>query len=96
MRRIAQRPDSVGLDSTIDEVERLADEYRFFHWHLEFPEIFGDLTAADAGPEGWPGGFDCLLGNPPWERVKLQEQEFFAARDPEIAKAPNAAAGAPN
>ncbi|MFF0544987.1 hypothetical protein ACFYTF_19330 [Nocardia thailandica] len=30
--------------------------------------------------------------NPPWERVKLQEQEFFAARDPEIAQAPNAAA----
>jgi len=33
-----------------------------------------------------------MLGNPPWERVKLQEQEFFAARDPEVAKAPNAAA----
>jgi hypothetical protein len=38
------------------------------------------------------GGFDCILGNPPWERVKLQEQEFFAARDPEVAGAPNAAA----
>ena len=33
-----------------------------------------------------------VLGNPPWERIKLQEQEFFAARDPEIAEAPNAAA----
>ncbi len=33
-----------------------------------------------------------MLGNPPWERVKLQEQEFFAARDPQIAAAPNAAA----
>src|SRR5205823_5840942 len=31
------------------------------------------------------------IGNPPWERIKLQEQEFFAARDPEIAAAPNAA-----
>ena len=38
------------------------------------------------------GGFDVVLGNPPWERIKLQEQEFFAARDPEIAEAPNAAA----
>src|SRR6478736_3971865 len=38
------------------------------------------------------GGFDVVLGNPPWERIKLQEQEFFAARDPEIATAPNAAA----
>jgi hypothetical protein len=39
-----------------------------------------------------PVGFSCMLGNPPWERVKLQEQEFFAARDPEVAQAPNAAA----
>lgn len=38
------------------------------------------------------GGFDIVLGNPPWERIKLQEQEFFAAREPEIAEAPNAAA----
>jgi len=33
-----------------------------------------------------------VLGNPPWERIKLQEQEFFAARSPEIANAPNKAA----
>jgi hypothetical protein len=37
------------------------------------------------------GGFDVVLGNPPWERIKIQEQEFFAAREPEIAEAPNAA-----
>ena len=38
------------------------------------------------------GGFDVVIGNPPWERIKLQEQEFFAVRDPDIAAAPNAAA----
>ena len=38
------------------------------------------------------GGFDVVLGNPPWERIKLQEQEFFATRSPEIATAPNKAA----
>jgi hypothetical protein len=37
-------------------------------------------------------GFDVVLGNPPWERIKLQEKEFFAARDPQIAHAPNKAA----
>jgi len=59
-----------------------------------FPEIFAVSGADDpaAGSEGWAGGFSCLLGNPPWERVKLQEQEFFAARDTEIAQAPNKAA----
>jgi hypothetical protein len=58
----------------------LAAEHRFFHWQLEFPEVFAQR------------GFDVVLCNPPWERIKLQEEEFFAIRDPEIARAPNAAA----
>ncbi|WP_242663647.1 Eco57I restriction-modification methylase domain-containing protein [Mycobacterium syngnathidarum] len=77
------------------EVERLAAEYRFFHWHLEFPHIFPTTPSKGDSVNpvtGWAGGFSVVIGNPPWERVKLQEQEFFAARDPEIAKAPNAAA----
>ena len=52
----------------------------FFHWPLEFPEVFA------------AGGFDVVLSNPPWERIKLQEQEFFAARDARIATAASKAA----
>ena len=63
------------------EVERVARQYQFFHWHLAFPEVFAR------------GGFDCILANPPWERVKLQEKEWFASHGREdIANAPNAAA----
>ncbi len=62
------------------EATRLAEEFRFFHWHLAYPEVFGR------------GGFDVVLSNPPWERVKLQEKEWFAERRPDIADAPNAAA----
>jgi hypothetical protein len=93
-RAIGDNPNDPNLAKTIEETERLADEFRFFQWHLEFPEIFqvNNQSSASSGPEGWSGGFSCLVGNPPWERVKLQEQEFFAARDPEIASAPNAAA----
>lgn len=91
-RSIGTGYDAASFTETINEVSRLRDEYRFFHWHLEFPEIFGDPSSdGNNGPDGWPGGFSCLLGNPPWERVKLQEQEFFASRDPEIATAPLAA-----
>ena len=54
-----------------------------FHWPLEFPQILLDPAR---------GGFDVVLGNPPWERIKLQEKEFFATRAPEIAAAANAAA----
>jgi len=63
----------------LDEVQRLAESHHFFHWHLAFPEVFVR------------GGFDAILGNPPWERVKLQEKEWFAQRRPDIANAPNAA-----
>ena len=60
------------------EVARLRERYKLFHWPLEFPDVL-------------PGGFSCVLGNPPWERLKLQEEEFFAGRAPEIADAGNAA-----
>lgn len=49
------------------------------HWPLTFPQVF-------AG-----GGFDCVLGNPPWERIKLQEEEFFATRHRDVALAKNKA-----
>lgn len=69
----------------------IAAEQRFFHWPLEFPDVFAPLPAGE-GPGARAGGFDVVLGNPPWERIKLQEQEFFASRDAGIAAAPNAAA----
>jgi len=64
---------------------RVATAARSFHWPLEFPQVF--FPAA-----GRKVGFDLALGNPPWERLKLQETEFFGSRAPEIANAPNAAA----
>ncbi|MFM7581484.1 MAG: hypothetical protein ACKO9F_02010, partial [Caldilinea sp.] len=65
----------------LNEVQRIADHQQFFHWALHFPEVFQRKNP----------GFDLLLMNPPWERIKLQEKEWFAARSPEIADAPNAA-----
>jgi hypothetical protein len=52
---------------------------RVLHWPLAFPQVFA------------AGGFDCVLGNPPWERIKLQEEEFFATRHTAIAEAKNKA-----
>jgi hypothetical protein len=57
------------------EVTQLAEQYRFFHWHLAFPQVFDK------------GGFDCILGNPPWERVNVEARQFFASRRPEVANA---------
>jgi hypothetical protein len=84
---LAGQPDLVP-DSTRDEIARLTGEYRFFHWHLEFPHIFptSSLDSESRNQHtGWYGGFDVILGNPPWEHVELKEQEFFEVRDPETA-----------
>lgn len=64
-----------------EEAVNISKQYKFFHWKIEFPEIFQRGT-----------GFDCVLGNPPWDRVKLAEKEFFASRAPLIAEAKNKAA----
>lgn len=78
-----------------EEIKRLGKQYRFFHWHLAFPDVFS-LPAKDRPLEndqtGWNHGFDVVLGNPPWERIKIQEKEWFAERQPKIAGAANAAA----
>ncbi|OGV46461.1 MAG: hypothetical protein A2X46_14640 [Lentisphaerae bacterium GWF2_57_35] len=52
---------------------------KVLHWPLVFAHVFAR------------GGFDCVLGNPPWERIKIQEQEFFASSVPAVAVAKNKA-----
>jgi type I restriction-modification system DNA methylase subunit len=82
-------PEAARLDAMLARVAELAKEFRFFHWHLAFPHVFG-LPSEDT-PSGRSGGFDVVLGNPPWEKVKLAEKEFFAERDARIANAANKA-----
>ncbi len=60
LRLLARDPASVP-DDVRGEIERLAAEYRFFHWHVEFPTILAQHTC----------GFDVALGNPPWVRQEL-------------------------
>ncbi len=69
----------------LQEVKTLARQNNFFHWHLEFPEVF---KKASTEP-GRSGGFDCILGNPPWEKINFKDEEFFITRSPEIANAKN-------
>ncbi len=60
----------------------IAERERFLHWEAAFPGVW----------QGWQdeqprGGFDAVIGNPPWDRIEQQEVEWFAARDDEIAHA---------
>ena len=56
-----------------------SESQRFFHWPLEFPDVFQR------------GGFDVVLGNPPWDQVQLDPREFFATKDRTITDQPNMA-----
>ena len=83
VRQAAVREASALDSATVAAVIGLREQYRLLHLHLAFPHVYN-------ASEGQ--GFGCVLGNPPWERVKLQEKEFFAQRSPEVAAAPTAAA----
>ncbi len=56
------------------DFQRIRERERFFHWELEFPEVF--IAAESEGR-----GFDCVLGNPPWEKVKPDRKEFYGRAD---------------
>ena len=60
------------VNAIVDAANQLAKEKRFFHWPLEFPEVYKQ------------GGFDCVLGNPPWERVQPEVVQFFSKSHPEL------------
>ncbi|MCD6598975.1 MAG: hypothetical protein J7L19_00150 [Dehalococcoidia bacterium] len=71
-----------------NEIRRLAEQYQFFHWYLAFPDVFRTAdNTEEAGNKqtGWVGEFDVVLGNPPWERVNLEDRQFFADIRPDIA-----------
>jgi hypothetical protein len=66
-------------ESTLQHAQDVCKAASVFHWPIAFAQVYA------------AGGFDCVLGNPPWERIKLQEEEFFATRHPAVAAAKNKA-----
>ncbi|EAC1471077.1 DNA methyltransferase family protein [Escherichia coli] len=54
-------------------VDALRKQHRFFHWDLEFCDLFAER-----------GGFDLMLGNPPWLKVEWQEAGVLGDYEPEF------------
>ena len=67
------------------QARQLISEERFLNWQITFPGVWDHWGSTQRD-----GGFDAVVGNPPWDRIKLQQVEWFAARRPEIAKAQRA------
>ena len=76
-----------GFKALWDRARSIAVREHFLHWEAAFPGVWRHWQ--NIHPEG---GFDAIIGNPPWDRIKLQEVEWFASRSPELALAPTAAA----
>jgi hypothetical protein len=66
-------------------VGELREDYQFFHWHLEFPDVFE--TSDEPGDARHDPGFDLMLGNPPWDTLSPDAKEFFAAWEPRVRSA---------
>ena len=78
--------DGERFAGLLDEARQLLDDERFFNWQVAFPGVWSEWESA-----GLNGGFDAVIGNPPWDRMKLQQVEWFAARRRQIALATRAA-----
>ncbi|MGV9568609.1 Eco57I restriction-modification methylase domain-containing protein [Streptomyces nigra] len=90
-RALRNRDQSTVPPGTHATIRQLRNAYRFFHWHLEFPEVFAvPESGIGVQPDtGWIGGFDAVVGNPPWDQVQVDAREFFAAKRADIADAAN-------
>ncbi|MDE5442897.1 restriction endonuclease [Bradyrhizobium sp. CSA207] len=80
------RTEGSKFAEILTKARRLVREEGFLNWQVAFPGVWSSWESAERG-----GGFDAIIGNPPWDRLKLQEVEWWAARKPEIARAETAA-----
>lgn len=78
------RPEEVDRFTAIwREARALIDEERFLNWQIMFPGVWTNWAG-----KGLNGGFDAVVGNPPWDRFEFEELPWFAARDAAIATEP--------
>ena len=69
---IVERREPTEVRQVIAEAASIAEPYRFFHWPLEFPNVFHREHP----------GFDVVVGNPPWNEITVEELAFYALREP--------------
>jgi hypothetical protein len=65
----------MDLRASQNRVSSLSKRHEFFHWPLEFPDVF-------EGPAA--GGFSATIGNPPWDMASANPEDFFHSYDPQF------------
>ena len=79
------RADASRFLKILADARKLAEEENFLNWQVTFPGVWSNWEDKELS-----GGFDAIIGNPPWDRMKLQQVEWFAARRREISLAQRA------
>ena len=81
IRRFGRKELDVEMKRVLDRTSRLAKRHSFFHWELEMTDAFTDarygLTDSRYGRTDTRYGFDLIVGNPPWDKAKASDDEFF-------------------
>lgn len=65
-----------------DLVEQLANQHKFFHWTLQFADVFAGAPQAGETTQAHDGGFDLMLGNPPWLKVEWNSGSVLGDFEP--------------
>lgn len=79
-----ESPDNRYIPLTPEFKRQIAEtsaKHRFFHWCVEFPAVFAN-----------GGGFDVMCGNPPWDKLQMEDEKWFLGKDNDIVDAPNQSA----
>lgn len=79
-----ESPDNKYVPLTPEFKRQIAEtsaKHRFFHWCVEFPAVFAN-----------GGGFDVMCGNPPWDKLQMEDEKWFLGKDNDIVDAPNQSA----
>lgn len=71
------------FDQILDEAKATIKRERFLNWEIEFPGVWDNWLGDKSG------GFDAIIGNPPWDVYEFQELPWFAYRKPDIALIPS-------
>ena len=69
------------IQGALAGASRIGTRHRFFHWPLEFPDVFHRKRR----------GFDVVVGNPPWNEITVEELAFYALREPGLRGLPSLA-----
>lgn len=72
---ISDQFNRASIEEQLAFARKVCKDASVFHWPVEFPLAMKN------------GGFSVVLGNPPWDKPKVEDEKWFANRNPEIAYA---------